>query len=374
MIFLTGPRQVGKTALARTWTDSYFNWDTPQVKRAWRADPYFFRDGAPERVVFDEVHKRRDWKKLLKGYYDSPDRTEQLIVTGSGRFEQYQRGGDSLQGRYDLFQLWPLTVDEVVRPGRKPRPAPPRDFRAWVPGARKIDDAQLRELGGFPAPFLAGTKTGLRRWQDQYLDRLVREDVRDFSAVQRLDQLELLARILPERVSSPISMLSLAQDVEASPVGVKGWLRLFETLFFGFRLPPYHRAIHRAVKREPKWYFFQWTYVDDPGARFENYLAVQLSAALRAWGEQGHGRWELFYLRDQDRREVDFLIAQDLKPRALVEAKSSPQAWSASLHHYCQKLGVPGFLVYPEGPVRREGSIGFSVPSGRFLEGLQLES
>jgi predicted AAA+ superfamily ATPase len=371
MIFLTGPRQVGKTVLARRWSNAYFNWDTPEVKRARIANPFFFRTPEAPWVVFDEIHKRRDWKKILKGLYDSPDRRENFIVTGSGRFEQYQRGGDSVQGRYDLFQLWPLTVDEIAPP-RSPAPAAPRDFRGWQPPGTPVDDSPLLALGGFPSPFLSGARAKLRRWQDQYLDRLVREDVRDFSAVHRLDQMELLARLLPARVSSPISMLSLAQDVEASPVGVKGWLRLFETLYLGFRVLPWHRHIHRAVKREPKWYFYQWTFVEDAGARFENYLAVQLGAALRAWTEQGEGRWELFYLRDQDRREVDFVVTRDLQPMALIEAKSSPQPWPSALHHYVQKLGVPGFLVTPEGPNRREGKLGFSVSSGRFLKGLTL--
>jgi uncharacterized protein len=363
MVLLSGPRQVG--------TNAYFNWDTPQVKRAHLDRPLFFRDGDPRWVIFDEIHKRRDWKRLLKGFYDSPDRRENFIVTGSGRLEQFQRGGDSLQGRYDLFQLWPLTVDELAR-ATKPMAARPRDFRAWEPDAPEVEDAPLLELGGFPAPFHAGSARGLRRWQDQYLDRVVREDVRDFSAVHRLDQIDLLARLLPGRVSSPISALSLAQDVEASPVGIKGWLRLFETLFFGFRLPPFHRHVHRAIKREPKWYFYQWTYVEDPEPRFENYLAVQLGAALRSWSEQGYGRWELFYLRDQDRREVDFLVTRDLKPQALIEAKVAAQPWPNGLRHYVEKLGVPGFLLYPSGPVRREGRLGFSVPSGKFLRGLLL--
>ncbi len=368
MVFLSGPRQVGKTYLARSKISSYYNWDTSEVKRAYLRDPYFFRTGALW-IVFDEVHKRRDWKKILKGYFDSPNRSENFVVTGSGRFDQYQRGGDSLQGRYDGFQLWPLCYDEVSGARKAALCARARDFKIWEPDSGAESDGDLISLGGFPQPFLQGQETRLRRWQDQYLDRLVKEDVRDFSAVHRLDQIDLLARLLPQRVGAPISIKALGEDIDASPVGVRAWLRLFETLFFGFSVAPYHHRIHRAVKKERKWYFHQWTFAEEPGARFENYLAVQLSAACSMWSERGFGRWELWYLRDQDRREVDFLITRDMTPKALFEAKASFQSWPNALHHYTRKLRVPGFLVYPDGPVRKM-EFGWSLPSSRLLKAL----
>lgn len=223
----------------------------------------------------------------------------------------------------------------------------PRDWNTFKPDEPGEIDTDLIKLGGFPKPFLDASATKLRRWQDQYLERLAREDVRDFSNVLHTDKIELLARLLPERLSAPISMLSLSRDVEVSPVAIKSWLRLFEILYFGFGLKPYHRKIHRAVKMEVKWYFYQWTFVEDPAIRFENYISIQLAAALSSWSERGFGRWELFYLRDQDKREVDFLICRDLKPMVLIEAKSSFQPFTSALNFYCQRLGVPGFLVYP---------------------------
>lgn len=374
MLWIVGPRQVGKTWLTRQLDAAYFNWDTPEVRRDYAKDPYFFRTEA-SLVIFDEIHKRRDWKKILKGYYDSPTRRENIIVTGSGRMDQYKKGGDSLQGRYNLCHLLPLTPDEIHASSPQFKPAKPREFVKWQPEKAPSDAALLR-LGGFPAPFLKGSTTSLRRWQDLYLDRLIREDSRDFAAVQRLDQLDLLARLLPDRSGSPVSVLSLARDIEASPVGVKSWLRLFETLYLGFQMRPYHRKIHRAVKKESKWYFYQWTFVEDEPARFENYLAVQLQTACHAWSEQGYGRWETYYLRDQDRREVDFLICKDLKPIALIEAKLSFQPWPAGLTHYCRQLNVPGFLVYQSNAndqTRRNADLGWTLPSSRFLKGLILE-
>lgn len=375
MVWISGPRQVGKTSLARLESQAYYNWDTIEVRKAYSRDPYFFRDGS-SLVIFDEIHKRKDWKKLLKGYYDSPSRRENFLVTGSGRMDVYRKSGDSLQGRYNLFTLWPLLFDEVTVSGDRPS-SEPRVWVDWKPDLHHASDHDLITFGGFPQPFLWGETRKLVRWQDQYIERLVREDVRDWSAVERLDQMDLLARLLPTRVGSPLSLLSVSRDVEVSPIAIKSWLRVFEMLYFGFQLKPFHRKLHRAVKRETKWYFYQWTFVEDEALRFENYLAVQLAAACSAWSEQGYGRYELCYVRDQDRREVDFVIVRNQVPIALIEAKNSFQAWPASLSYYCQKLNIPGFLVYPgqkDAEVRRHDRFGWTLPSSRFLRGLVLAS
>lgn len=373
MVFITGPRQAGKTFLARGFADAYFNWDTIEVKKAFLKNPYFFRSNA-KTVCFDEIHKRRDWKKLLKGYYDSPERRENFVVTGSGRFDHYRKGGDSLQGRYFSYQLHPLAYDEIYY-GQKKAPvlSRPRDFAAWEPHRSSLPDEELRVYGGFPQPFLRQSARFSSQWNDAYLTRLVREDIRDFSAVERIDAIEMLARLLPSRLQSPLSIKSLSEDVDVSPVAIKSWMNLFDNLYLGFFVSPWHRKVHRSVKKERKWYYYQWTFAESDSAQFENYIAVQLGAICSYWTKLGYGRWELYYLRDQDRREIDFVLVKDLVPKALVEAKGARQPWPAGLHYYAKKLGIPAFLVYPRGEIGRIGRSGWSLPAASFLRGLLIE-
>ena len=373
MKFISGPRQVGKTFIAREASSRYFNWDTVEVKKAFQKNPYFFRDlSADDRlVVFDEIHKRRDWKKLLKGYFDSPDKDEDFLVTGSGRFDQYRRGGDSLQGRYFAYVLWPLCLDEIcVEDQSSVKLNQPRIFSEWAPPKSGCDDADLIKFGGFPLAFIKKDPRYLNRWNRQYLERLVKEDVLDFAALKNVDKLELMVRLLPERITSPVSEKSLGEDVEVSPITIKNWLRLLNVLYFMFPVNPFSRKIQRSVKKEKKWYFYQWNFdQENEAARFENYMAVQLSLTCSYWTQQGFGKYELYYLRDQDRREVDFVITKDLRPVCLVETKLSDSQVPASLKYYCDKLNIPGFLVYPEGAVTKF-EYGYKTTSSKFLKGL----
>jgi len=366
MLFLTGPRQVGKAYMARRIIESYYNWDTPEVKKAWLKDPYFFRNDS-RWIVFDEIHKRKDWKKILKGLYDSPERMENFFVTGSGKFNLARKGGDSLQGRYELFHLFPLTMQEAL--GKVFKNFKAQNFAEWEPSSARHKDLLLHlySYGGFPEPFLKANSKQLQRWNDLYIQRLVQEDTRDFSQVTQLDKLETLARLLPARVCSPISFQSLAEDVEVSRETIKSWLSLFETLYLGFLLKPYSRKIHRAVKREPKWYFFQWTMSEDEGARFENFIAVQLYTICKLYRDHGLGTYELFYIRDQDRREVDFVIVKDLKPVALFEAKRDSKSWENSIEHYSNKLNVPGFLLILDGLTRKIGPQKWLLPADQLF-------
>lgn len=369
MSFVSGPRQVGKTWLVRNSFDTeYFNFDTPEVKKAYAHDAYFFRS-KKQLVVFNEIHKRRDWKKLLKGWYDSPSRRENFIITGSGRLEVFQKGGDSLQGRYESFHLMPIVADELQN-RRGLKICAPRDWGKWEPETKGIDDSDLIRFGGFPQPYLWGSEKRLRKWLDEYTDRFIRGDVRDMTRVIELDKMDLFARILPKRLMSPLSLKSCAEDCDVSPVAIKTWINIFENLYYGFMLPPWSRRIERAVKKERKWYFFAWNFAENDAARFENYMAVQLYSACTYLRDQGHGRYELYYLRDQDHREVDFLICRNLEPVCLIETKTSEQKIPSSLKWYVEKLKIPGYLVYPDGPTRHHAKNLWSVCSGKFLKGI----
>ncbi len=301
MVFVGGPRQVGKTTLARSLPGAkagYLNWDDGEHR-----DRILRRQLPDSRLwIFDEIHKYRSWRGYLKGLYDLRRRGQRILVTGSARLDFYRFGGDSLQGRYHYLRLHPFSVAEL--------------------GLRSGEDLrQLLKLGGFPEPFLRGTEVAARRWSREYRSRLVREDVASLERVQDLGNLELLALRLPELVGSPLSINALREDLQVSHRTVAGWLKVLERLYAVFRLPPFGAPRIRAVKKEQKHYHFDWSLVASEPARFENLTASHLLKWVH-FQQDAQGRdVELRYFRDTDGREVDFVVVEGRRPLLMVECK-----------------------------------------------------
>jgi hypothetical protein len=301
MVFLAGPRQVGKTTLARSLPGAeagYLNWDIASDRTRLLAGEL-----PPARLwVFDEIHKYRRWRNFLKGIYDGRRSGQRILVTGSGRLDLYRFGGDSLQGRYHLLRLHPLSVAEL----------------------ELSSVAQLQELmnlGGFPEPYFGGSEKEARRWSREYRSRLVREDVTSLERVQDLGQLELMMLRLPALVGSPLSLNSLREDLQISHKTVGNWLAVLERLYAVFLLSPFGAPRIRAVKKEQKHYQMDWSLVDDEGPRFENFTACHLLKWVHHQQDTEGRELELRYFRDTDGREVDFVVTEKLKPILLVECK-----------------------------------------------------
>ena len=301
MVFVGGPRQVGKTTLALSLVKSgegYLSWDVPEHRER------ILKRELPraETWVFDELHKYRLWRGYLKGLYDRPGRHPAILVTGSARLDLYRHGGDSLQGRYHYLRLHPFSVSEL-------------DLRT------SKDFADLLDLGGFPEPFLSGSRTEARRWSREYRTRLIREDVVSLERVHDLGRLELLMLRLPELVGSPLSINGLREDLEVSHKTLSRWLDIYERLYAIFRLPPFGAPRLRAVKKERKHYHADWTVVTDPAARFENLVAAHLLKWVHFEQDTAGRDLELLYFRDVDGREVDFVVTERRRPVRLIECK-----------------------------------------------------
>lgn len=301
MVLVAGPRQVGKTTLARSLPGAaggYLSWDIAEDR-----ERILRRELPASRLwVFDEIHKYRSWRGLLKGLYDGRRRGQRILVTGSARLDFYRFGGDSLQGRYHFLRLHPFSAAEL-----------------GLRSARELAD--LLRLGGFPEPYLRGSEAEARRWSIQYRSRLVREDVAGLERVQDLGNLELLALRLPELVGSPLSVNALREDLQVSHKTVSGWLAILERLYAVFRLSPFGAPRIRAVKKEQKHYHFDWSLVPAEPARFENLVASHLLKWVH-FEQDARGREvELRYFRDTDGREVDFVVVEGRRPLLFVEAK-----------------------------------------------------
>jgi len=324
MVFLTGPRQVGKTYLAKSILKKfkkavYLNSDDiSDLKvirnRNWTLDT--------DLIVLDEIHKMKNWKNYLKGTFDTRHDLQTFLVTGSARLDTFRQTGDSLAGRYFLYRLSPLSVKELSNT-MSPYEAV----------------SSLNKLGGFPEPFLSSSDEYAQWWRKQYYTDIVREDIMDFSRINEIRAIRLLLELLRRRIGSPISYTSIAEDLQIAPNTVRKYIDILESLHIVFTVRPFHKNIARSILKEPKIYFYDSGYVDgDEGVHLENTVAVCLLKHVQYLQDAKGSNIFLNYLRTKDGREVDFAIIENDTLTHCIEVKLSDGKVSHNLNYFKEKI------------------------------------
>jgi len=359
MAFIGGPRQVGKTTLALSLVGTgadethpaYFNWDDP--RSAARLRRLELPAGEPF-LILDEIHKYARWRNLVKGIYDTEKSRRRIVVTGSARLDYYRKGGDSLANRYRYFRLHPFSLREMSA------------------SPTKGDVDALLRFGGFPEPLLQQDERELRIWQRDRVARVVRDDLRDLEQVREISLVEHLVDLLPQRVGSPLSVKSLREDLEVDHKTVERWLTILENLYLCFRILPFGPSKVRAVKKERKLYLWDWSMAPDGGPRFENLVASQLLKYCHFVEDTEGYAMELRFLRDTDKREVDFVVLRDRKPLFAVECKSGEHGISPAVRYFAERTPIPRFFQVHLGDGHFETGATTVLPFRRFCQELSL--
>ena len=344
MLFLMGPRQVGKTTLCLLLPETiqsdclYLNWDNLDHREiilegpsaiAKKLELHKVRE-TPPLFILDEIHKYSDWKIFIKGFFDTYSHAGEvkIVVTGSARLDIYKAGGDSLMGRYFRYRIHPFTCAEILGYNHG---------NALIQPPQKIKDEDFQALlrfGGFPEPLFKRDNAFYQNWSALRWQQLFNEDVRDLTRVQEVKQMELLAAILSKQIGALVNYSSLAKKVRVSHETVRRWMETLNQLYYCFTIQPWTKNITRSLLKEPKVFLWDWSLVHDEGARGENFIASHLIKACHYWTDTGKGEFELFFLRDKQKREVDFLIAKNGNPWFLVEVKKNSGSLSPNLEYF----------------------------------------
>jgi len=348
MVFLAGPRQVGKTTISlevgkQLGLFYYFNWDHDASRASIIAGTLEIAEltgllkisNKKPVIIFDEIHKFGRWKQFLKGFFDVYGERCHILVTGSAKLNIYKKTGDSLMGRYFLYRIHPLSIRELLTSKisseliAEPKPISTKRFD------------QLVQYGGFPEPYLRSTIKFSSKWHRTTQSLLLREDIRDLCQIQELAQLETLSTLLQETVGQYVTQSTLANHVKVSIPTISRWLETLEAFYYCFSIRPWSKNVKRSLRKEPKYYLWDWSRTKNKGALLENFVASHLLKAAHFWTDYGFGNFELFYLRDKEKREVDFLMTKDQSPWFLVEVKSGDNGGiSKSLYHFQEQTGA----------------------------------
>lgn len=366
MVFLSGPRQAGKTTIAKRHADFYLNWDDDKSKLDILGGQQKIAEQCgvdvvcdhPIVIAFDEIHKYPRWKQFLKGFFDGYEEKARVLAMGSAKMDVYRRGGDSMMGRYFPYRIHPLSVAELLDTSipdegliRKPREVNDADYEA------------LWTHGGFPEPFIKRNRMFSRRWNAMRREQLLRGDLRDLSQVVQVDQLSAMMELLSNRSGEQIVYSSLGNEVKVDEKTAKSWIGILKHLYFGFEVRPYFKNIENSIRKTPKWFLHDWSLIADPGKRFETMTACHLLKAVECWTDLGLGEFELCYLRDKQKREVDFLVVRDRQPWFLVEAKKGREKISPALAHFQKATGARhAFQVSFAEPFSAKSPFEFSEP------------
>lgn len=329
MVFIGGPRQVGKTTFSLEFLEpthdiehpAYLNWDDLTSRELIKTNQL---PAAEKLIILDEIHKYKNWRSLVKGFYDKQRLQHQFIVTGSARLDHYRKGGDSLLGRYHYYRLHPLSISEL-----------------GISSKKEIENLIL--MGGFPDPFFRNDKIFLKRWQKERHQRILYEDLRDLEQIKQVSLMEDLFYKLPERIGSQLSYQSLANELEINIRTIQHWVDIFDSLYLTFRVSPYVSGKLRLVKKAHRIYFWDWSANTNTGALFENFVASHLLKYCHFQEDTQGSKMELRYIRDVEGRELDFVVLKDKKPLFAVECKNGERAVSPSIYYFKNKLSIPEF-------------------------------
>lgn len=350
MVFIGGPRQVGKTTLAREFilnSNQYLSWDDLEDRNKIKKHQIDPNLGT---VILDEIHKYSRWRMLVKGLFDKHGSSLSILVTGSARLDHFRKGGDSLAGRYHYYRLHPLTLTEVDR-----------DF--------KLDTIiDLLKYSGFPEPFLAKEESHYRRWQRERISRVVYQDLRDLDTVKDLSKIELLVDLLPSKVGSILSIKSLQEDLEVSPNTVSRWIEVLEAIYYCYRILPFGSSKIRAVKKSNKLYLWDWAEVPSGSPRFENLVAGHLLKYCHFIEDTEGYKMELRYIRDTDLREIDFVVLRDKKPIFAVECKTGEAGISPHLYYFSKRTQIPKFYQVHLGTKETQDGKIHLLPFSKFCQ------
>ena len=381
VIFLRGPRQAGKTTLAKElaggpWGGRYLTLDDPAVLGIATSDPFGFIAGLEGSVVLDEVQRAPELLLAIKAEVDRDRRPGRFLLTGSADILLLPKASESLAGRMEILTLWPLSRSEIS--GRK------RNLidRLYQGGPFSLESTPISEdelsAGGYPTSIARTSAARRDAWFGSYVTTILQRDVRDLANIEGLTELPRLLSLLAARACTLMNLSSLSRDIGISHTTLKRYLTLLETTMLVQLLPAWSTNLGKRLVRSPK------VLINDSGlmayllglglgrasrasgALLENFVAMEIKKHLE-WSDV---RPSLYHFRTHNGSEIDILM-EDRAGRVVgIEVKSAATVRArdfAAMKSLADSIGdrfLRGYVIYGGRQSVQYGSNLYALPSG----------
>lgn len=300
VIAMTGPRQSGKTTLAKHLFPNYLyvNLEFPDVRLMAENDPRFFLSQA-KHMIIDEIQRLPDLFSYIQGLVDEDD-SRKFVLTGSNNFKLLHFISQSLAGRVSFFTILPFSIEEIRQAKIPHSDLYENIFKGWYP----------RVIALHNNPF---------EWYQGYIQTYLEKDVRDTSSIHMMEQFYTFLQVLATHAGNALNYSTIAKEVGISPNTVRGWISILETSYIVYRLQPYHSNIKKRLVKSSKIYFYDTGLLCSllsiknkehlsthpfVGALFENFI---ISEYIKKQSLDGNIS-NLFYYRDVNGNEVDLVL------------------------------------------------------------------
>lgn len=318
MFFLCGPGRVGKTALAKALAGEegiYMNWEKEDDRRSLVADPAEILariNGATGRgavLILDGVHKGDEWDRFFEKMYGMYKEIFRIIVIGDFYERESELGAVYRVHPFSMGERlnWKLTRDMFRRPE----------------GITDIGLERFLRVGGFPEVFCDGDREFVEGWRHAGDEGLMQEVQRYIKDASMSSKVEDLMEFIRQRSGEYFDYSDVAEKTKMAELTVRGWTEILEREYYCYKLCSWSDRGEGSLLGKAKYYLWDWSRVEDMGARIGNFVASHLLKAVDFWNDTGRGEYGLFFVEGEGGDDVDFLVVQDGEPWMLCDVRIS---------------------------------------------------
>lgn len=386
VVLINGPRQSGKTTLVKEYSPSlpYYTLDDDNILNAAKQDPVGFVNRI-DKAIIDEIQRAPELLRAIKLSIDENRQPGRFLLTGSANLLALPQIGDSLAGRMEILTLFPLSLAEIER--RENRFIKYALDQSWPNQATRTEQSDVISqalTGGYPEMLTRPTFERRNAWAKSYIKAIVERDIKDISSIEKLVEMPRLLEVLAQQSGKLTNFTHIGGQLNLDTKTAQKYVGLLETLFLVHQLRPWHDNTLSRIVKTPKIHFidsgllaclnrFTIESIENDKSSFGALLETWVYSELLKMCTLANEPWNIYYYRDKDQVEVDFILENHARKIIGIEVKASQTILNQDfrglrkLASLADKNWVSGIVLYSGDKCLSFGDNLWAVPF-KFLD------